>query len=138
MSLPYGDRLYGHTITVINRSEVVGRPLAALLANDGASVYSVDINNVQQFSRGEGLRKPRHESHVIPGWTMEDCLPLSDVVISGVPGEKFKVPVSLLKHGAICINFSSEKVSYEPGGLEGQLVGESMADLLGARISLLR
>ncbi|KAI9788462.1 MAG: hypothetical protein M1816_006898 [Peltula sp. TS41687] len=109
MSLPYGDRLYGHTITVINRSEVVGRPLAALLANDGATVYSVDINNVQQFSRGEGIKKSRHEAHVKPGWTLEDCLPLSDVVISGVPGEKFKVPVSLLKQGAVCINFSSEK-----------------------------
>jgi methylenetetrahydrofolate dehydrogenase (NAD+) len=31
-------------ITVINRSEVVGRPLAALLANDGARVLSVDID----------------------------------------------------------------------------------------------
>jgi methylenetetrahydrofolate dehydrogenase (NAD+) len=31
-------------VTVINRSEVVGRPLAALLANDGARVFSVDID----------------------------------------------------------------------------------------------
>ena len=38
--LPYGNRLFGHTICVVNRSEVVGRPLAALLANDGACVYS--------------------------------------------------------------------------------------------------
>ena len=28
-------------------SEVVGRPLAALLANDGARVISVDINSIQ-------------------------------------------------------------------------------------------
>lgn len=28
-------------------SEVVGRPLAALLANDGARVVSVDINSIQ-------------------------------------------------------------------------------------------
>lgn len=68
--LPYGDRAYGKTVTVINRSvscittctsvllgltdasfffrsEVVGRPLAALLANDGARVFSVDIDSVQ-------------------------------------------------------------------------------------------
>ena len=61
--LPYGDRAYGKTITVINRyayhrrprdpftnffrSEVVGRPLAALLANDGARVFSVDIESIQ-------------------------------------------------------------------------------------------
>lgn len=29
------------------RSEVVGRPLAALLANDGARVFSVDIDSIQ-------------------------------------------------------------------------------------------
>jgi 5,10-methylene-tetrahydrofolate dehydrogenase/methenyl tetrahydrofolate cyclohydrolase len=31
------------------RSEVVGRPLAALLANDGARVFSVDINDIQVY-----------------------------------------------------------------------------------------
>jgi methylenetetrahydrofolate dehydrogenase (NAD+) len=107
--LPYGNRLHGRTVTVINRSEVVGRPLAALLANDGACVYSVDISDVQQFTRGEGLRKRRHEVVEKPGWTLEDCLPLSDVVISGVPGEKYKVPQHLLRDGAVCINFSSER-----------------------------
>ena len=62
--LPYGDRAYGKTVTVINRyaitkggeifshlffyrSEVVGRPLAALLANDGARVLSADIDSIQ-------------------------------------------------------------------------------------------
>ena len=59
--LDYGKRLFGRRITVINRSEVVGRPLAALLANDGAEVYSVDVTGVQQFSRGTGLRKQKHE-----------------------------------------------------------------------------
>ncbi|KAF2277533.1 bifunctional protein [Westerdykella ornata] len=107
--LPYGNRLHGRTVTVINRSEVVGRPLAALLANDGACVYSVDINDVQQFTRGQGLRKRRHEVVEKPGWTLEDCLPISDVVISGVPGDKYKVPQHLLRDGAVCINFSSER-----------------------------
>ena len=107
--LPYGNRLHGRTITVINRSEVVGRPLAALLANDGATVYSVDIADVQEFTRGAGLRKRRHEVVEKPGWTLENCLPLSDVVISGVPGEKFKVPLELMRDGAACINFSSER-----------------------------
>lgn len=50
-SLPYGDRLRGKTITVVNRSEVVGRPLAALLANDGARVFSVDVDSIQEFSK---------------------------------------------------------------------------------------
>ncbi|KAL8691526.1 MAG: hypothetical protein Q9218_003269 [Villophora microphyllina] len=107
--LPYGNRLFGRTILVVNRSEVVGRPLAALLANDGACVYSVDITGVQQFTRGEGIRKMRHEVMEKEGWTLEDCVPLCDVVISGVPGDSFKFPTQLLKEGAVCINFSTEK-----------------------------
>lgn len=59
--LPYGNRLYGKVIAVINRSEVVGRPLAALLANDGARVFSVDINGVQEFTRGTGIKLGKHE-----------------------------------------------------------------------------
>lgn len=108
--LPYGNRLFGHSITVVNRSEVVGRPLAALLANDGACVYSVDVSGVQQFTRGEGIRKKRHEVVEKADWSVADCAPLSDVVISGVPGEAYKFPVHLLREGAVCINFSSEKV----------------------------
>jgi methylenetetrahydrofolate dehydrogenase (NAD+) len=50
--LEEGNRLHGKTITVINRSEVVGRPLAALMANDGATVISVDLDSTLLFSRG--------------------------------------------------------------------------------------
>ncbi|OJZ86417.1 methylenetetrahydrofolate dehydrogenase [Aspergillus piperis CBS 112811] len=107
--LPYGNRLFGHTICVVNRSEVVGRPLAALLANDGACVYSVDITGVQKFTRGEGLKKGRHEVVDLEGKTLKDVAPLCDVVISGVPGEKYKFDTSLLREGAVCVNFSSEK-----------------------------
>ena len=110
--LNYGNRLHGHTITVINRSEVVGRPLGALLANDGARVFSVDINDVQEYTRGQGLRKRRHTIIERPALTLEECLPLSDVVISGVPGDQFKVPVDLLREGAVCINFSSQRVTF--------------------------
>lgn len=108
--LPYGNRLFGHTICVVNRSEVVGRPLAALLANDGACVYSVDVNGIQKFTRGEGLKKGRHEVVELEGKTLKDVVPLCDVVISGVPGEKYKFDTSLLREGAVCVNFSSEKV----------------------------
>ncbi|KAI4202364.1 MAG: hypothetical protein LQ350_002582 [Teloschistes chrysophthalmus] len=107
--LPYGNRLFGRTILVVNRSEVVGRPLAALLANDGACVYSVDVTGVQKFTRGEGIKKKRHEVVNKEGWTLEDCVPLCDVVISGVPGNAFHFPTALLKDGVICINFSTEK-----------------------------
>ena len=108
--LPYGNRLFGHSITVVNRSEVVGRPLAALLANDGACVYSVDVTGVQQFTRGEGIKERRHRVVEKEGWGLKDCVPLSDVIITGVPGESFKFPTELLRDGAVCINFSTEKV----------------------------
>jgi methylenetetrahydrofolate dehydrogenase (NAD+) len=108
--LPYGNRLFGHTICVVNRSEVVGRPLAALLANDGGCVYSVDVAGVQQFTRGEGIKKRRHEVVEMEGWTLKDVLPHCDVVITGVPGDDFKLDTQLLRQGAVCINFSSEKV----------------------------
>jgi methylenetetrahydrofolate dehydrogenase (NAD+) len=108
--LPYGNRLFGHTICVVNRSEVVGRPLAALLANDGACVYSVDVTGIQKFTRGEGIRKRKHEVEDMEGWGLHNCLPFCDVVISGVPGEKYRFPSHLLREGAVCVNFSSEKV----------------------------
>ncbi len=116
--LPYGNRLHGRSITVVNRSEVVGRPLAALLANDGASVYSVDLDGIQLFTRGSGLKRPHYHASPMPDLKLEDCLPLSDVVITGVPSPKFKVPTEKLRDGCVCVNFSSEK------NFEGQAVKE--------------
>ncbi|KAK6504181.1 NAD-dependent 5,10-methylenetetrahydrafolate dehydrogenase [Arthrobotrys conoides] len=106
--IPYGNRLFGRTVMVVNRSEVVGRPLAALLANDGASVYSVDINNIQHFTRGEGVKMHRHHA-VDTDLKVEDVIHKCDVVVTGVPSKGYKFPVELLKDGAICINFSSEE-----------------------------
>lgn len=105
--LAYGNRLYGKTITVINRSEVNGRPLAALLANDGAKVYSVDVTGVQLFTRGQGIKARRHEVKDLENWGLKECIPLSDVIIGGVPVESYKVPTELIREGAVCINFSS-------------------------------
>lgn len=128
-SLPYGDRLYGKTITVVNRSEVVGRPLAALLSNDGAQVYSVDLDSVQEFNKRaehESDRKPSktvlkaremnashrlRPSHVVRTCNMnlQECIAASDVVISGVPAASFKIQTEWVKPGTVTVNFSSEK-----------------------------
>lgn len=105
--LPYGNRLFGRTVTVINRSEVNGRPLAALLANDGATVYSVDVTGVQLFTRGKGIKQPRHNVLDKAELTLDDCLRASDVVIGGVPSADYKVPTEPLRDGVACINFSS-------------------------------
>ncbi|KAF8953658.1 NAD-dependent 5,10-methylenetetrahydrafolate dehydrogenase [Podila verticillata] len=106
--LPHGNRLHGRVVTIINRSEIVGRPLAALLANDGAKVYSVDINGIQEFHRGVGLQLKKHEVSETT-LKVEDVLPLSDVVITGVPSPAYKVPSHLIRDGAVCINFSTFK-----------------------------
>lgn len=84
--LPYGSKAFGRTITIINRSEVVGRPLAALLANDGARVFSVDLDGVQEFTRkmgGEGGQGKSHKARMCK-MTLEECLRISDAVVSGV------------------------------------------------------
>jgi methylenetetrahydrofolate dehydrogenase (NAD+) len=60
-SRPMGKHMEGKIVTVINRSEIVGRPLAAMLANDGADVYSVDINSIYLF-RGGRLQKVADET----------------------------------------------------------------------------
>ncbi|VDB89927.1 unnamed protein product [Peniophora sp. CBMAI 1063] len=114
--LPYGDRAYGKTVTVINRSEVVGRPLAALLANDGARVYSVDIDSIQVYTKRppapDGTDAGRYHPHHVVRPTklsLEECLSQSDVVVSAVPSDKYKVKTSALKEGCVCINVAADK-----------------------------
>jgi len=101
-SLPVGDRMQNKTIVVVNRSEVVGRPLAAMLANDGATVYSIDIDSVYEFRRGKLEIAPENSS-------LETLVPKADVVILGVPSNAFKLDVSLVKEGAIVVNVASHK-----------------------------
>ena len=128
-SLPYGDRLFGKTITVVNRSEVVGRPLAALLSNDGAKVYSVDLDSVQEFNKRAKHQSDRQPSktvlsareqnashrlrpsHVVRtcDLNLQECIAASDVVISGVPAASFKIQTEWVKPGTVTVNFSSEK-----------------------------
>ncbi|KDR84047.1 hypothetical protein GALMADRAFT_1340093 [Galerina marginata CBS 339.88] len=119
--LPYGDRAYGKTITVINRSEVVGRPLAALLANDGARVISVDIDSIQEYTKRPRISSnpssesaaaqryhPRHIVHP-SNLTLEEALAISDVVVSAVPSSTYKVKTEWLKDGCICLNVAADK-----------------------------
>lgn len=108
--LHYGNRLYGKKIMIVNRSEIVGRPLAALLANDGATVYSVDINNIQQYSRGDDLLEKRHKALQLDSThTIETLAPTCDVIITGVPSDSYKFPIEHITNGTVVINFSSSK-----------------------------
>ncbi|KAI9254308.1 hypothetical protein BY458DRAFT_442702 [Sporodiniella umbellata] len=96
--LPFGSRLKNKVVTVINRSNVVGKPLAALLAHEGATVYSVNKNNVQLFTETQVLDTP---------FLQEIVIPKSDIVIAGVPVRGYKVPTALLKPGVSVINFAA-------------------------------
>ncbi|NTW09804.1 MAG: bifunctional methylenetetrahydrofolate dehydrogenase/methenyltetrahydrofolate cyclohydrolase [Chlorobiaceae bacterium] len=100
-SMPSGLQFKGRTITVFNRSEVVGRPLAYMLSNDGARVYSFDINGGVFIDLSSGQKD---EVRV----TRQDALKESDIVITGVPSKNFdKIKAGELKEGTICVNFSS-------------------------------
>jgi len=101
-TLPMGDRMNGKVVTVVNRSEIVGRPLAAMLANDGAEVVSVDIDSVYVFRRGK-LEVPNE------GETSEMFIRKSDVLVLGVPSDSYKLDPSWVKEGAIVLNVSTSK-----------------------------
>jgi len=93
--------LGGKRIAVFNRSEVVGRPLACMLANDGAEVYSFDIDGPLLFrgAHQEATRISRAEA-----------LAAADIVITGVPSRAFPlVSAAEVRSGAVCVNFSTLK-----------------------------
>lgn len=88
----------------------MGRPLAALLANDGARVFSVDIDSIQEYNkRPSSFTYQAHHTVHPTSLTLAECLALSDVVITGVPNAAYKVDTALLKPGTVCVNVASEK-----------------------------
>ncbi|ACF11106.1 tetrahydrofolate dehydrogenase/cyclohydrolase [Chlorobaculum parvum NCIB 8327] len=109
--IPYGLPFGGQQITIFNRSEVVGRPLAYMLSNDGARVYSFDIDGGFVVD----VNDPGHERVPV---TREEALRQSDIVITGVPSKVFdKIKADELKSGAVCLNFSSIQ-NFEPDAKE--------------------
>lgn len=89
----------GKIVTIFNRSEVNGRPLAVMMSNDGATVYSFDVNGPLKF---EGA-KP-FETRI----TRREALENSDIVITGVPSRHFRrISCDEIAAGTVCVNFSS-------------------------------
>jgi len=129
-SKPVGKQLEGKTITVVNRSEIVGRPLAAMLANDGATVYSVDINSIFLLS-GNGQRM-----HHATGETPETCVRNSSVVVTGVPTKDYRLPTDWIQPFTTVVNVASYKNVDEdellkiPGVVYVPLVGKVTVAML--------
>jgi methylenetetrahydrofolate dehydrogenase (NAD+) len=84
----YKGRWSGVTVSIINRSEIFGRPLAALLALDGATVYSIDESSILIFWERGRMRR------CTPDITIDSCLQQSSVVVTGVPFPEFRLPCS--------------------------------------------
>ena len=72
-SLPPRQLWTGQTVSVVNRSKILGRPLATMLASSGANVYSIDVDTILQFQqsgtkrlsppRGDGDDDHQEEEH---------------------------------------------------------------------------
>lgn len=104
---PGARPLAGKTVVVFNRSEVVGRPLASMLANDGARVISFDIDGPQLFLPGP-VDGAHHVEEITVG--RAGALGSADVVITGVPSRDFPlITAAEIRPGAVCINFSTVK-----------------------------
>lgn len=103
-ALPVGSRLDGKVITIINRSEIVGRPLAAMLANDGGTIYSVDIDSIYEFRRGK---------LVVVDETAEGAIRRSHAVICGVPTKDYKLVTEWIQPGTVVVNVSTFKNVHE-------------------------
>jgi 5,10-methylene-tetrahydrofolate dehydrogenase/methenyl tetrahydrofolate cyclohydrolase len=88
----------GLVAAIFNRSEVVGRPLAAMMAHDGAKVYSFDIDGAALY---EGMKSTASDID------RRTALSEADIVITGVPTREFpQLRAAELREGATCINFS--------------------------------
>jgi 5,10-methylene-tetrahydrofolate dehydrogenase/methenyl tetrahydrofolate cyclohydrolase len=97
--------LEGRRVCIFNRSEVVGRPLASMLANDGAEVVSFDIDGPLLFLPGKGA-----EPHSVRETDIDRraALANADIVVTGVPSRSFeRIAARELDANAVCVNFST-------------------------------
>ncbi|HEY9290129.1 MAG TPA: bifunctional methylenetetrahydrofolate dehydrogenase/methenyltetrahydrofolate cyclohydrolase [Microlunatus sp.] len=107
--------LQGVTACVINRSDIVGRPLAAMLANDGARVHSLDLTGSVEFEPAIGRR-----AHDVRDSDVDRATALgsADVVISAVPSPDFeRIRGDEIRDGAICVNVA-EHANFDDSALE--------------------
>lgn len=91
--------LAGKSVTIFNRSEVIGRPLGVMMSNDGAIVNSFDENGPLRFIDGVP-----EETDI----TRAQALQQADYVITGVPDARFPpIAGQELREESVCVNFSS-------------------------------
>jgi methylenetetrahydrofolate dehydrogenase (NAD+) len=79
-----------------------------MLANDGATVYSTDISGTQILERHTTQTFCTRRTYLTGQLSPKYYYSTSDIIISAVPSETFKVPTALIKHGAICVNVAGQ------------------------------
>ena len=101
---PIGRRFEGTTVTIINRSDILGRPLASMLANDGAKVWSIDHDSIILYKPSTG------RMNRCPGarMTMEKCIKESSVIVTAVPSGTFKINADWIQPHSTVVNVASE------------------------------
>jgi methylenetetrahydrofolate dehydrogenase (NAD+) len=87
-------------VTIVNRSEVVGRPLATMLSNDGTKVFSIDINSIYETKGSE---------MVSCKISKDEAIQKSNIIITGVPTKDYKLDTSLIQENSVIINVSNFK-----------------------------
>ena len=100
---PVGQRFEGVTVTIINRSQILGRPLASLLANDGAVVYSVDADGIVLIKPGGIIDRCFRVDE-----SVQACVEKSSIIVTGVPSSSYRVPTQWIQPNSTIINVSSE------------------------------
>lgn len=95
--LPHTKRMDGLTVTIVNRSPLYGHPLAVMLNNEGAEVYSIALNSTYYFKDFK-----YHKVEI----DLEACVRNSNVVITGVPDPDFYLPSNWIQAQSIILNMS--------------------------------
>ena len=118
-----GDGWSGETMTVVNRSEVLGLPLAAMLSGRGARVLSVDAESILEFGPRGRVRRT--------DLTLEGCVRESAVVVSGVPDPDFCIPTDWIREGTTVINVASGHGGNFDEGTVGKVPGVTYVPHVG-------
>ncbi len=107
------SNLQDTTITIINRSETFGRPLAFMLSNERANVFSIDESSILLYNQGKIRRlspisSMKEEVPKHPIMNVQECVMKSDILVTAVPSPEYEVPTDWIQPNTIVVNVASE------------------------------
>ena len=85
------------TITVFNRSDIFGKPLANILSQHGATIYSIDEHDILLYQQSNITKCST---------TSKECVQQSSIIITAVPTSSFCIPSSWIQPNSVVINVS--------------------------------